>query len=333
MRPTLYWLHDILASLAGSEVDAPLPAYFVLLLSGFVLAVIVAAMTARKIGEDPDVMIDLGLAMLLAGVVGSRILHVLADGYFWDYVHLCTDPSKVDWHVTQGECASPAWGGVWDAAKGVCHPPPSALSDRLFSVSRGCWTWAAFWAGGLTYYGGFLGAVPIGWYLLKRDRFSFWKAADLGGFTISMGLVWGRMGCLLAGCCFGVVSKSGVALVFPPGSAASEWQEKHGLLASRAMPSLPVLPMQIFEAVASLAICTFCGLYLWPRKRYDGQVFVAFLGLYSLARFVLEIWRSDDRGGTLGMSTSQLIGVALVGAAVWVHRWRTRPLAISAPAA
>jgi phosphatidylglycerol:prolipoprotein diacylglycerol transferase len=332
MRPTLYWLHDVIGALAGSSLDAPLPAYFVMLLSGFVLAIIVQAMTARRIGHDPDVMVDLGLAMLLAGVVGSRVLHVLADGYFWDYVHLCTDPAAVDWKVTPAECASSAWNGTWDAAKGVCHPQMTPFSERLVSVSRGCWTWAAFWAGGLTYYGGFLGAVPVGWYVLKRDRFPFWKAADLAGFTVAIGLVWGRMGCLLAGCCFGVVSHSDVALVFPPGSAASEWQEKHGLLATRLMPSQPVLPMQIFEAAASLAIAAALGLWLWPRKRYDGQVFVAFMALYSIARFVLEIWRSDDRGGTVGLSTSQLIGVFLVGAAVWVHRFRSK-LVTPVPAA
>jgi len=36
---------------------------------------------------------------------GGRLLHVIADGYFWDYVHLCTDPSKVDWKIGQAECA------------------------------------------------------------------------------------------------------------------------------------------------------------------------------------------------------------------------------------
>ncbi|HVM67450.1 MAG TPA: prolipoprotein diacylglyceryl transferase family protein, partial [Acidimicrobiales bacterium] len=98
------------------------PSYFVLLLSGFLFATAVGAIWAKRIGESPDVIVDLGLAMLLAGVAGARILHVLADGYFWDYVHLCTDPSKVNWPLDQSECLSPSYDGVWDAATGLCHP-------------------------------------------------------------------------------------------------------------------------------------------------------------------------------------------------------------------
>lgn len=306
MRPQLYSLFGVGA-----------PAYFILLVTGFLFATIVGALWARRVGEDPDVVIDLGLAMLLAGVVGSRLLHVVADGYFWDYVHLCTDPTQVVWKITQGECATR--GGTWDAAAAVCHPKAAVeLSDKIGN----CLAWSYFWAGGLTYYGGFLGAVPAGWYLLRRDRFPFWKAADMGGFTIALGLAFGRMGCLLAGCCFGVRSDSAFALVFPGHSPASDWQWKHGMLAAKAMPSLPVLPMQIAESAASLAICAYCYFWLHPRKRYDGQVFVAFLGLYAFARFVLEVFRSDDRGGGLGLSTSQLIGVGLMAAAYVVHRGR-----------
>src|SRR5215469_11598236 len=118
------------------------PAYFVLLLTGFLFATAVCSIGARRIGKSPDVIVDLGLAMLLAGVAGARILHVLADGYFWDYVHLCTDLSKVNWPLDQSECLSPSHDGVWDAARGLCHPQ-----------HVDCFAWAKFCAGGLTYYG------------------------------------------------------------------------------------------------------------------------------------------------------------------------------------
>ena len=58
-------------------------------------ATAIAVLQARRIGENPDVIVDLALASLLMRVVGGRIFHVLFDGYFWDYVHLCTDPSLV----------------------------------------------------------------------------------------------------------------------------------------------------------------------------------------------------------------------------------------------
>jgi phosphatidylglycerol:prolipoprotein diacylglycerol transferase len=312
MRPELFRLFDVSA-----------PSYFMLLLSGFLFATTMGVVWARRIGENPDVIVDLGLFTLLVGGAGARLLHVFADGYFWDYVHLCTDPSLVDVHLTQSDCLAPDYAGVWDAARQICHP---ANSD--------CFAWARFWAGGLTYYGGFLGAVAASWYLLKRDRFPYWRAADMAGFVVPVGLAFGRMGCLLAGCCFGLQTDSAVGLVFPSNSPASESQFKAGHLPSMHLPSLPVHPTQIYESAASLAIAAFCLFYVHPRKRYDGQVFLSFVALYAATRFFIEILRSDDRGEILGLSTSQIIGLALVVVAVLVDRHLSRPRAAPpAPAA
>lgn len=295
------------------EIGAP--SYFVLLVTGFMFATALGVLWAKRIGRNPDVVVDLALGMLLAGVAGARILHVFVDGYFWDYVHLCTDPSLVDWQITKEACLSERYDGIWDAAKGVCHPKEAD-----------CFAWAYFWAGGLTYYGGFVGASVVAWFLLKRDRFPFWKAADMAGFAVPTGLAFGRMGCLLAGCCFGVRNDGPLGLVFPPGSPASESQFKLGLLQSTRTESLPVLPAQIGESAASLAIAAFCLFVVHPRKRYDGHVFVAFVVLYAAARFVLEFFRADDRGGLFSVSTSQWIGIVLIAAAVGVHRWKLRSI-------
>jgi phosphatidylglycerol:prolipoprotein diacylglycerol transferase len=284
------------------------PSYFVLLLTGFVFATAIGVVWARRIGEDPDVIVDLGLSAGLVGVIGARMLHVVADGYFWDYVHLCTNPALVDWRISSAECASDAYRGIWDAVRGVCHP---AETD--------CFAWAKFWSGGLAYYGGFIGATVSSWYLLKRDRFPFWRAADMAGIVIPVGLAFGRMGCLLAGCCFGVCTTSALGMSFPPGSPASEFQWKSGVLASRQLWSMPVLPTQIYESILCLLIGVICLVYVHPRKRYDGQVFLSFVVLYAVARFFLEFLRSDDRGALFGLSTSQLIGLVLAPVAVAVH--------------
>jgi phosphatidylglycerol---prolipoprotein diacylglyceryl transferase len=285
------------------------PAYFVLLVSGFLFATAVAALWARRIGASADVMVDLGIAMLLAGVAGARLLHVFADGYFWDYVHLCTDPSRVDWPLDRADCLSAAYDGAWDAARGVCHPK-----------TADCFAWAKFWAGGLTYYGGLAGASAAAWLILRRDRFPFWKAADMAGFAIPLGLGFGRMGCLLAGCCFGTTCDLPWAVSFPSRSAASEEQFKDHLLTTAKSWSLPVHPTQIYESGACLAIAAVCLVWVHPRKRYDGQVFAVSIALYAVARFVLETMRRDDRGGFAGLSTSQWIGVALVAVALAIHR-------------
>jgi phosphatidylglycerol:prolipoprotein diacylglycerol transferase len=314
---------------SGSPYSLPFPSYFVLLLTGFLFATVMGALWAKRVGQNPDVIVDLGLAMLLAGVAGGRILHVFVDGYFWDYVHLCTDPSQVAWPISRAECLAKVPGffggpeahGYWDAAASVCRP-----------LERDCFAWARFYAGGLAYYGGFITASGAAYYLLRQDRFPFWKAADMAGLVVPIGLGFGRLGCLLAGCCFGKPSTGPWALSFPGGSPASEGQHKAGLLSSSGDASLPVHPTQVYESLACFAIAAFLILNLHGKKRYDGEVFLAFVGLYASARFVLEFLRDDDRGALLGLSTSQIIGLILLAGAYRLHqRFLARSRAQAAP--
>ena len=274
---------------------------------GFLFATAMGALWVRRVGQNPDVIVDLGLSSVVAGLVGARLLHVLADGYFWDYVHLCTDPARVAWPVLKAECVG-RLEGVWDEAAGVCHP---AQAD--------CWAWAQIWGGGLTFYGGFIGATLTAWWLFRRDRFPFWKGVDMGGMMVPIGLGLGRLGCLLVGCCFGKVCDRSWALQFPEHSPASEWQFREHLLETPFAASLPVHPTQIYEAFAALLISAFTILIVQRRKRYDGQVFAVFLVLYALSRFGIEFLRSDERGGLWVLSTSQWIGVAMLGAAAAIH--------------
>src|SRR5262245_11718223 len=137
----------------GQLFGEPIPAYFVLLAVGFTTATLLCARWARRAGLDREVIIDLGLVAVLAGVVGARLLHVFADGYFMDYVHLCTEPSAVIWRTvtSKTECTSPELRGSWDATRQLCH-----------AVERDCFAWAAFWNGGLAYYGGLIAASAAG---------------------------------------------------------------------------------------------------------------------------------------------------------------------------
>lgn len=294
-------MRPVIVTLFGIDV----PAYFAMLSIGFALATWIGARQVAKLGLDREVIIDLGLAMVIAGVAGSRVLHVIADGYFWDYVHLCTDPSKVDWHISRAHCLHRTVDGLWDASRNVCHPREA-----------NCFAWAAFWAGGLTYYGGLIGATGYAVYFLRREGFPFLKAADMAGFSVALGLAWGRMGCFLAGCCFGVEYHGPLAAYFPPWSPASESQFKLHRIHSESFAALPVHATQLYESLGSLLIAVLGYAVVNPRKRYDGQVFLFFLGAYSVLRAVIEVWRDDDRGGAFGLSTSQLIS-ALIVVAIW----------------
>jgi phosphatidylglycerol:prolipoprotein diacylglycerol transferase len=287
----------------------PVPAYFTFLLIGFAMATWLAARLAKQDGLNPDTFIDLGLFCVIFGVLGARLLHIVADGYFWDYVHLCTDPSKVAWEITAAQCKQAE--GIWDATREICRP-----SDR------DCFAWAAFWRGGLAYYGGLIASSIFGIWFLKREGVPLYRGMDIAAISISLGLVFGRMGCFLGGCCFGVHTDRSFGVRFPPFSPASESQWRAGLIEAPHLPSLPVHPTQLYEAFGCLAITGFLLFWLRPRKRFDGQVFLSFIGLYATLRFVLEYWRADDRGELLGLSTSQALGIAalLLVATLW-PRW------------
>jgi phosphatidylglycerol:prolipoprotein diacylglycerol transferase len=295
-----------------SEASFHVPAYFTLLVIGFAVSTVVAVGWALRSKLDKEVIIDLGLIALLAGIAGGRVLHVVADGHLMDYVHWCTDPTLVDMALTPSECT--AAEGVWNRELGYCHP---AESD--------CFAWAKFWNGGLTYYGGLFAALLVGYWFVRREGFPLLKAADVAGLVLPIGLFFGRIGCFLNGCCFGSPTDHVFGVSFPPWSAASHEQWEVGLLDSPAVPSLAVHPTQLYEALGCLAIAAVLIVAVHPKKTFDGQVVLLSLASYAGLRFVLEFWRADDRGGFLSLSTSQLIALAVIAAAVFFwRRWSRR---------
>lgn len=294
----------------GEVFGEPIPAYFAMLMTGFAVAIGLGVVWAKRSRFDHDVVIDLGLGCLIAGVAGARILHVFVDGQLANYIYLCTDPTKVAWEITQGQCAQA--GLVWDAAASVCR-----------ETEGDCFRWAKFWQGGLVWYGGLLGAGVYGTHFLWKENYPTLKGLDMAGMSIPLGVFFGRLGCWFGGCCFGPDSTHWSAVSFPAYSSASESQWRVGLLESPSLPSHTVLPAQLHEAAALLAITAFVMLWLHPRKRFDGQVFAVSMALYAVARFVLEFFRADERGAFLGVSTSQWIGLVIVaGMAVTYVRFQ-----------
>lgn len=270
-----------------------------MLATGFILAIVLARRWAGRNNIDKGRMIDFGILMVILGVIGAKILHVIADGHFWDYVHVCTDPSKVDWLIDEKECR--ILQGVWDSAKNVCHP-----------VKKNCVAWIS--GNGFAYYGGFIAAASFSIWFIRRHKWPAGKVCDMAGWTIPLGLAWGRMGCLLAGCCFGAQTDSVLGIVFPKGSPASRSQWKDHLLDTYRHESLPVHPTQLYEAVGALIIAAIAYFVIRPRKQFDGQVFVVSMIMYAVVRFMLEFIRRDERGGLIGLSTSQLVAIGIVAA-------------------
>jgi phosphatidylglycerol:prolipoprotein diacylglycerol transferase len=270
----------------GSFFEAP--SYMVLLIVGFALAIWLCRREEDASGRNGDRVVDLGIVMAVCGIVGARLLSVLADGYFMDFVHLCTDPTLVPARdLPVGTvCQSNAECGdfyLCNLATNTCYPP------------RDCLAWAKFWNGGLAYYGGFLLAVPVGLWMARRAKLGLWRIADLTAPFIAFGLFFGRIGCFLNGCCYGRPSTLPWAVDFPQ-------IRGHGT----------VHPTQLYESLGALAVFALLYFGVRPRKRAHGQVFAWLLVLYGALRFGLEFFRDDDRGALFGLSTSQWIGIPLV---------------------
>ncbi len=131
--------------------------------------------------------------------------------------------------------------------------------------------------GGLVYYGGLIGAIlAVIWYC-RRKKLSMWKTGDVLAPSIALGHVFGRIGCLLNGCCYGRVCSLPWAIHFPPGH--------------ETYPN-GVHPTEIYESLLNL--CLYGALaWLYRRKKYDGQVFATYLVSYALIRSFVEIFRGD----------------------------------------
>ena len=141
---------------------------------------------------------------------------------------------------------------------------------------------------------------------------------DLLCVVIPLGHAFGRIGCFFYGCCYGKLSESVVAVSFPRGSPAWYEQLNAGLIASTAQRSLPVLPTQLFEAAANLAL--FAVLFLFFRRFRRGTMALYLIG-YALIRFGMEVLRGDPRAAVGPFSISQTISLALLAAGALLA-WR-----------
>lgn len=286
------------------------PAYFTMLALSFGVGMWATWREAPRLGMDRERVLDLTLWMVVFGVAGARVLHVIADGYFWQYVHLCTDnfkvaatEAKVNFCKTSAECG---WSYVCNTVTNTCHPP------------RDCLAVLKVWRGGLAYYGGFIGASGFGLYYARKHGLGMWKMADSGAPWIAFGLAMTRLGCFLNGCCFGQPSDLPWAVHFPFNKALSDAQRAAGLIGPDGI-TLAVHPTQIY--LAALNLLTFVLLYfvLRPNKRFHGELFAWLLIMKGVFRSFVEIWRADDRGVLWGwLSTSQILSVPLIAIGIWL---------------
>lgn len=143
--------------------------------------------------------------------------------------------------------------------------------------------------GGLSWFGGLILGTVSGIIYLKRKKISVYRTLDLIMPFVALAQALGRVGCFLNGCCFGKESIHGI--YFPA----------YGVT---------LIPTQLYSSLALLLI--FIALrFLQDHPHRTGQIFYAYLFLYSIKRFLIEFWRADNKIILFNLTLFQLISAAI----------------------
>jgi phosphatidylglycerol:prolipoprotein diacylglycerol transferase len=169
-------------------------------------------------------------------------------------------------------------------------------------------------AGGV-FSGGLIAALAAAAWYIRKHNMPALGTCDAFSPGLALGHAIGRVGCFAAGCCYGKPTHHfwGVTFTNP---LARAW------VGTPLNESLE--PTQLFESAVELANF-FILMWMLKRKKFDGQVFAAYLILYGVARYFLEFIRDDPgRGSVFGglMTGTQLISICLVitGSLIWYLR-------------
>ena len=232
---------------------------------GFLIAILVAGREARRLGLSEGHFFDLCFYIILAAIVGSRLLFVIVD------------------------------------------PGPFLQNPlKIFAI----------WEGGLVFHGGLIAALVTAFFLMRLYKLPWRPTFDALAVGMPLGVTFGRIGCFMAGCCFGKPTNLPWAVQFTHPESLCPIQE-------------PLHPTQLYEALLSLAVF---GVVFWLRKhkRFDGQVLVTYLLLAGLVRFTVEFFRAstmiDPRGPEIifHMPATQVgaLGIALLSGSFLWWGWR-----------
>lgn len=186
--------------------------------------------------------------------------------------------------------------------------------------------------GGLVLYGGvILGGVSYYLFCLKR-KISPLALADVITPAIFIGILFGRLGCFLNGCCYGDPCPYPWAVSFPPGSAAYLSEVDRGHIGPDAAHTRLLHPTQLYSAIDGLVLALLTWNY-YPFRRRDGEVLLLGWLCYPVTRFCIEFLRGDEPGqfGTR-FTISQWVSIVLfaTGLIYWYFLSR-RPRRLPAP--
>jgi phosphatidylglycerol:prolipoprotein diacylglycerol transferase len=263
-------VHPILFSLGPLTIYS----YGVLLAAAYLLGLGMAVRRARAAGLGGNRVLDLGIWVIIAALVGAKALLFVVD-------------------------------------------------FRQFTSS-----WQEFTTllrSGGVFYGGLIAAVVVCIYQLRKHRLPLWTSGDLFAPGIALGYMVGRLGCLMAGCCYGRQTEVAWAITFTDPAAN---------LNVGTPLNVPLHPTQVYESLAGLVIFVLLLALERRGRTFPGRTFWMFVLLYAVSRFIIEFYRGDDRGFVFDVvSTSQAISIVLAPVALFMLWYLGRPEQPVAPEA
>ena len=168
---------------------------------------------------------------------------------------------------------------------------------------------------GFVVYGGIIGGILAGYVFARVKKMDFWKYFDLVVPSIALAQGFGRIGCLLAGCCYGTETTSPIGIVFHESQFAPN--------------GISLVPTQTISSARNF-LHFFILITFAKHKKADGQVAALYLIFYSIGRFILEFYRGDLIRGSVGqLSTSQFISifVCIAGVILFIITGKKNPIA------
>ena len=164
---------------------------------------------------------------------------------------------------------------------------------------------------GFVVYGGLILGIAAFFMYFKIKKASALEYAEVAICGVSLGQAFGRVGCLMAGCCYGAPAPEGAwyGMTFPVGT--------------EGVAGIPLYPTQVISVILNLVLC---GILIWAsyKEKFAGFALSLYLMLYSFGRFFVEFLRDDPRGSVGPFSTSQFIAIFVfaIGVALFfVFRW------------
>ncbi len=154
---------------------------------------------------------------------------------------------------------------------------------------------------GFVIYGAILGGILGGWLCTHHKKLNFVRYFDLGMPSVALAQGFGRIGCFLAGCCYGRETTSWFHVVF-----------HESLIAPNGVWLIPT------QLISSAANFVHFAVLIWIAKRakFDGEVAGCYLIFYAVGRSIIEMFRADYRGSVGVLSTSQFISIFIFIAGV-----------------